>query len=180
MAQFEIIIAGFGGQGVMSMGQLLAYAGMLEGKNVTWLPSYGPEQRGGTANVSVIISDTEIGSPVIAYPSAAIVLNTPSFEKFEPYVKSNGILLVNGSLVNLQSLRKDILVLEVPASKLATEMDNPRIANTIILGAYLAYSKAVTFDSIIKSLEKVLPDRKHHLIEINKRALEKGAEFIRI
>lgn len=175
----EIIISGFGGQGVMSMGQLMTYAGMIEDKHVTWLPSYGPEQRGGTANVSVIISDEPVGSPVISYPSAAIVLNKPSFEKFEPLVSSGGVLIVNTSLVDNQSNRTDIKVIEVPASQIATDMGEPRIANTIILGAYLSYSQAISPRAVIDSLKKVLPERRHHLIEINEKALEKGAEFIK-
>jgi len=176
--QHEIIIAGFGGQGVMSMGQLIAYSGMLEEKGVSWLPSYGPEQRGGTANVSVIISDEEVGSPVISHPTTAIVLNKPSFDKFEPLVAPGGVLIVNTSLIDQKSSRKDITIIEVDASELATEMGEPKIANTIILGAFLAKSQAVSPDSVIESLKKVLPERRHNLIPINKQALEKGAELV--
>jgi len=171
--QHEIIIAGFGGQGVMSMGQLIAYSGMLEEKGVSWLPSYGPEQRGGTANVSVIISDEEVGSPVISHPTTAIVL-----DKFEPLVAPGGVLIVNTSLIDQKSSRKDITIIEVDASELATEMGEPKIANTIILGAFLAKSQAVSPDSVIESLKKVLPERRHNLIPINKQALEKGAELV--
>jgi len=174
----EIIIAGFGGQGVMSMGQLLAYAAMIEEKQVSWLPSYGPEQRGGTANVSVIISDEPVGSPVITHPSAAIVLNKPSFEKFEPLVIPGGVLIVNTSLIDSKSKRTDITIVEVNASELANEMGEPRIANSIILGAFLEVSKAVNQDSVLESLKKVLPERRHNLIPANKEALVKGAELI--
>lgn len=175
----EIIIAGFGGQGVMSMGQLIAYSGMLEDKSVSWLPSYGPEQRGGTANVSVIVSDEPVGSPVISKPSAAIVLNKPSFDKFEPMVKPGGILIVNSSLVESKSKRDDIKVIEVPASQIATDMGEARIANSVILGAFLELTKAVSPDSVIESLKKVLPERRHNLIPLNRDALDKGAELVK-
>lgn len=174
----EIIIAGFGGQGVMSMGQLLTYSGMIENKSVSWLPSYGPEQRGGTANASVVISDEPVGSPVISYPNAAIVLNKPSFEKFEPLVIPGGVLIVNSSLIENKSNRDDITIIEVPASDIANEIGEPRVANSVILGAYLAYSNAVSQESIIESLKKVLPERRHNLIPANKVALEKGAALV--
>jgi len=174
----EIIIAGFGGQGVMSMGQLIAYSGMLEQKHVSWLPSYGPEQRGGTANVNVIVSDEPVGSPVISRPTAAIVLNKPSFDKFEPMVRPGGLLIVNSSLIDSKSTRDDITVIEVDATKLANELGESRVANSIILGAFLEISKAVSPESVIESLKKVLPERRHNLIPVNQAALEKGAELV--
>lgn len=174
----EILIAGFGGQGVMSMGQLIAYAGMIENKQVSWLPSYGPEQRGGTANVSVIVSDESIGSPVISHPTTAIVLNNPSFEKYEPLVVPGGVLISNSSLIDHKSDRKDITVIEVPASDIANQMGDPKVANSVILGAYLEYSKVVSPDSVIESLKKVLSSQKQHLIPLNQAALEKGAEIV--
>lgn len=170
----EIIIAGFGGQGVMSMGQLIAYSGMIENKHVSWLPSYGPEQRGGTANVSVIVSDEPVGSPVISRPTAAIVLNKPSFDKFEPTVRPGGVLIVNSSLIDSKSKRDDITIIEVDATKLANELGEARVANSIILGAFLEISKAVSPDSVIESLKKVLPERRHNLIPINKAADRKS------
>lgn len=173
----EIIISGFGGQGVMSMGQLIAYSGMIEQKGVTWLPSYGPEQRGGTANVSVIVSDEEVASPVIANPTVAIVLNKPSYDKFEPIVVPGGVLIVNSSLIEQKSKRTDIKVIEVPATEIANELGEPRVANTVILGAFLEETKAVSPDSVLESLKKVLSDSKQHLIPVNKLALEKGAEL---
>lgn len=173
----EIIIAGFGGQGVMSMGQLIAYAAMLEEKGVTWLPSYGPEQRGGTANVSVIVSDEEVGSPVIAYPTVAIVLNRPSFDKFEANVAPGGVLIINSSLIDKKSKRTDIKIIEVPATEIANELGEPKVANTVILGAFLEVTKAVSPDSVIESLKKVLSERRQDLIPANKLALEKGAEL---
>lgn len=178
MMLHEIIIAGFGGQGVMSMGQLLAYSGMIEEKNVSWLPSYGPEQRGGTANVSVIISDEPVGSPVISRPTTAIVLNKPSFEKFEPLVAPGGVLIVNSSLVANKSFRDDITIIEVPASDMAAEIGESKITNSIILGAFLEMSKAVSSDSVVESLKKVLPERRHNLIPVNEEALKKGAQLI--
>lgn len=174
---YEIIIAGFGGQGVMSMGQLLAYAGMIENKQVSWLPSYGPEQRGGTANVSVIVSDEPVGSPVISYPTAAIVLNNPSFTKFEPLVSPGGVLIVNSSLVDRKSSRKDIKVIEIPATDFANQLGDAKVANSIILGAFLEMMKVVSPDSVMESLKKVLSNKRQDLITLNKAALEKGAEL---
>ncbi|WP_312475943.1 2-oxoacid:acceptor oxidoreductase family protein [Neobacillus sp.] len=176
----EIIIAGFGGQGVMSMGQLIAYAGMLEGKGVSWLPSYGPEQRGGTANCAVVVSDEPVGSPLVTRPSTAIVLNNPSFDKFEPRVRPGGLLIVNSSLVVRASERKDIKIIDIAATDMANDLGNSRIANMILLGAFLELTKIVTTDSIVESLKKVLSANKHHLIEVNKQALQKGASLVGI
>jgi 2-oxoglutarate ferredoxin oxidoreductase subunit gamma len=174
----EIIIAGFGGQGVMSMGQLLTYAGMLEGKHVSWLPSYGPEQRGGTANCSVVISDDPIGSPVVSRPSVAIVLNNPSFEKFELRIKQGGLLILNSSLVTRETARTDIKVIEIDATHLANELGYSQVANMILLGAFLANLPFISVYSVIKSLNKVLSPEKHHLIDLNMKALEKGASLV--
>lgn len=171
----EIIIAGFGGQGVMSMGQLLAYAGMLEGKHVSWLPSYGPEQRGGTANCAVVVSDEPVGSPVVSRPTTAIILNNPSFEKFEPQVKSGGLLILNSSLITRASARTDIKVIEVNATHLANELGNSKTANMILLGAYLGHSPFLSLNSVIQSLNKVLSPG---LISINIQALEKGTSLV--
>ncbi|WML60811.1 2-oxoacid:acceptor oxidoreductase family protein [Neobacillus sp. PS2-9] len=178
--QEEIIIAGFGGQGVMSMGQLIAYAGMLEGKGVSWLPSYGPEQRGGTANCAVVVSDEPVGSPLVTKPSTAIVLNNPSFDKFEPRVRSGGLLFLNSSLVVRTSERKDIQTIEINATDLANDLGNSRVANMILLGAFLERTKIVSEEAIIESLKKVLSAEKHHLIEINKQALKKGASLVEV
>jgi 2-oxoglutarate ferredoxin oxidoreductase subunit gamma len=174
----EIIISGFGGQGVMSMGQLIAYAGMLEGKGVTWLPSYGPEQRGGTANCAVVISDEPVGSPLVTKPSTAIVLNNPSFDKFEPRVKPGGLLIINSSMVVRLSERKDLKIIEINATDMANDLGNPRVANMILLGAYLELTQIVSTDSIIDSLKKVLGANKKHLIDVNKQALKKGASLV--
>ena len=174
----EIIIAGFGGQGVMSLGQLIAYAGMLDGKGVSWLPSYGPEQRGGTANCAVVVSEDPVGSPLVTSPSTAIVLNNPSFDKFEPHVRSGGLLILNSSLVRKASERKDIKIIEISASDMANDLGNSRVANMILLGAFLEHTKIVSTNSVIESLKKVLSADKHHLIEVNKQALRKGASLV--
>ncbi|CRK83627.1 2-oxoacid:acceptor oxidoreductase family protein [Neobacillus massiliamazoniensis] len=174
----EIIIAGFGGQGVMSMGQLIAYAGMIEGKGVSWLPSYGPEQRGGTANCAVVISDEPVGSPLVTSPTTAIVLNNPSFDKFEPRIRPGGLLIINSSMVVRLSERTDIKIIEINATDLANDLGNSRVANIILLGSFLEYTKIVSIDSIVESLKKVLGADKHHLIDINKLALEKGASLV--
>jgi 2-oxoglutarate ferredoxin oxidoreductase subunit gamma len=176
----EILIAGFGGQGVMSMGQLIAYAGMLEGKDVSWLPSYGPEQRGGTANCAVVVSDGAVGSPLVTNPSTAIVLNNPSFDKFEPRVRQGGLLIINSTLVSRISDRLDIKVIEMNATDMAIDLGNSRVANMILLGAFLELKKVVSVESVIESLKKVLAPEKHHLIELNKMALSKGASLVKI
>lgn len=175
----EIIIAGFGGQGVMSMGQLLAYAGMLENKKVAWIPSYGPEMRGGTANCGVTISDSEISSPLVSEPSVCIVMNKPSLEKFESTIKTGGLLFVNTSLIDIRPTREDISVYEIPANDIANEIGNSKVANMVMLGAVLEVIKAVEPKSIIESLKKVLPPKRHNLIPINNQALEKGAALVK-
>ncbi|NWQ44107.1 2-oxoacid:acceptor oxidoreductase family protein [Bacillus sp. EB106-08-02-XG196] len=175
----EIIVAGFGGQGVMSMGQLIAYAGMLEGKGVSWLPSYGPEQRGGTANCAVVVSDEPVGSPLVTNPSTAIVLNNPSFDKFEPRVRPGGLLIINSSLVTRVSERSDIEIIELTATDIAADLGNARVANMILLGAFIELTKVVSSESIIQSLKKVLSEEKYHLIEVNRQALNKGLSSVK-
>lgn len=175
----ELIIAGFGGQGVMSMGQLLTYAGMIENKHVAWIPSYGPEMRGGTANCSVTIADKEISSPIFSEPSSVIILNQPSLEKFEPALKSGGLLIINSSLVTKKASREDIKIVEIDASVEADKLGNNKVANIVLLGAYIELTKVVTIDSIVESLKKVLPPRRHKLIPLNRQALELGAEIVK-
>ncbi|HHT65664.1 MAG: 2-oxoacid:acceptor oxidoreductase family protein [Caldicoprobacterales bacterium] len=173
----QIIIAGFGGQGVMSMGQLLAYAGMLEGKNVSWLPSYGPEMRGGTANCNVIITDDMVASPIVTQASVVIALNKPSLDKFESAVVPGGMLFVNSSLIDRKSVREDIDVFYIPANEIADQLGNPRIANTVVLGAYLAKAEgSISPSSVIEALKKVLGPGKQDLIPLNEEALKRGAE----
>lgn len=172
-------MAGFGGQGVLSMGSLLAYAGMLEGKQVTWMPAYGAEQRGGTANCSVIVSDKPIGSPVVVEPTELIVMNRPSLDKFISRVKPGGLVFINVSLVTQKVERSDVTIFEIPATGVALSLGSDRVANMVVLGAYIEATKAVAMTSVIESLKKALPVHRHNLIPMNEKALEKGAGFAR-
>ena len=176
--QQEIIISGFGGQGTLFAGQLLAYAAMDSGYHVTWIPSYGPEMRGGKARCTVIVSDEEIGSPLVRRPTAAIVLNIPSMDAFEPAIKPGGTLVVNSSLVPMQSERDDIDVVYAAASDMAIEMGNVRIANVICLGALVKATGVVSLDAIEQALEDHLPARHRKLLGVNKEALRKGAALM--
>jgi len=173
----KMILAGFGGQGIMSMGQIIAYAGMIDNKNVTWLPSYGPEMRGGTANCNVIVSDQDIASPLVNSASTVIVMNKPSLEKFESQVAPGGHLYINSSLIDTKTTRKDIIVHYIPASDLAIKIGNIRVANMIILGAFLANTHLLSTESIHEALTKVLGINKEHLIEINENALMTGEKL---
>ena len=163
----EIIIAGFGGQGVLSMGKILAYSGLMEGKEVTWMPAYGPEQRGGTANVTVIVSDEKISSPILSKYDAAIILNQPSLEKFESKVKPGGILIYDGYGIINPPTRKDIHIYRIDAMDAANEMNNAKAFNMIVLGGLLKIAPIVTLENVIKGLKKTLPERHHHLIPMN-------------
>jgi 2-oxoglutarate ferredoxin oxidoreductase subunit gamma len=173
----DVIIAGFGGQGILFIGKLLAYAVMKEGRNVTWIPSYGPEMRGGTANCTVVVSDEEIGSPVITNPRSLIIMNNPSLEAFEPRLKTGGLLVVNTSLVTLQPKRTDVNIVKVPANEIAIEVGNDKVANMVMLGAYIAKTKIVVKENILEALKKVLGKEKEELFELNKIAFEKGIEI---
>lgn len=178
--QNEIIVAGFGGQGVLLTGQLLAYAGLLEGKQVAWVPSYGPEMRGGTANCSVIISDHGIGSPLVEEPDAALVFNQPSLEKFAKRIRQRGLLLVNSSIVDTGGMkRRDLQVYHVPANEIASRLGNDRVANMVMLGAYLELTGVVSVGSVLAALAKVLPVNKHGLLAVNRKAAEMGAVAVR-
>jgi 2-oxoglutarate ferredoxin oxidoreductase subunit gamma len=173
--QQEIIISGFGGQGTLFAGQLLAFAAMDSGCHVTWIPSYGPEMRGGKARCTVVVSDEEIGSPLVRRPSAAIVLNIPSMESFEPMVKPNGVLVVNSSLIPQKSERTDIHVIYVPASEMATELGSVRLANVICLAALVKATGVVALEAIKQALDDHLPKRHHKLLGLNKEAMDRGA-----
>ena len=175
----EIIIAGFGGQGVLSMGQTLGYSAMVEGKEVSWMPSYGPEMRGGTANCITIVADSPISSPIITNFDTAIVLNQPSMDKFESRVKPGGIIVYESTNILHSSERKDIEIYPVPAVDEANKLNNVKIANMIMLGAYLAKKPIIKFDSIIEALKKVLPERYHNLLPLNRQALEVGQELMK-
>ena len=171
-----IRISGFGGQGVISAGILLAQAGLLENKNVSWFPAYGAEMRGGTANCSVVIASEEVSSPVVSRPDTVIVMNEPSLAKFEPLVKPGGLLIINSSLVNSKPTRTDIKVAYVPCNKIAEEIGTTKIANMVALGAYAGLTGAVSVQTISKALAKVFKRAKPEMIELNIKALLKGAE----
>ena len=177
--QTEIIIAGFGGQGVLFAGQLLTYAGMDAGKNVTWIPSYGPEMRGGTANCTVIIADEEIGSTLVKNPSAAVVMNLPSLDKYEPMVTPGGVLIVNASLVDRQVKRRKLDWLMVPAVEIAESIGNKRLMNMVLLGALLQKLPILPISTIEQTLDIHLPERHRRLLSSNKTALRQGAAFAR-
>lgn len=176
--QHEIIISGFGGQGALFAGQLLAYAGLEEDKHVTWIPSYGPEMRGGTANCTVIVSDDEIGSPLVRQPTAAIVFNPPSFERYEPLVKPGGVLLSNASLIAVTSKRTDIRTYAIRANDIATEMGAAQLANVIIVGALIASTGVVRVETLDQVLDTHVSARHRDKIELNKRALRRGMEIV--
>ena len=174
--QSEVIMAGFGGQGILLIGKMLAYAGMHEGKEVSWLPSYGPEMRGGTCNCTVVVSDKPVGSPVIRSPRAVLAMNLPSLEKFEKDIRPGGLLLINSSLINRSSERGDLTVIEVPANEIATELGNPRGANMVALGAYLGATDAVSVDEVITVIRETFA-AKPAVIDVNIEALQKGYEL---
>lgn len=173
------IFAGFGGQGVLLIGQLLAYAGMYEGKNVSWLPSYGPEMRGGTANCSVVVSDDPIASPVLSMADCVIAMNTPSLDKFEANVLPGGKLFINSSIIDKKATRTDIDVYYVPCNDIADQLGNPKVLNMAMLGAYLEATKVVGVESVLQALLHSLGEKKAHLIPLNRQAIEMGAESIR-
>ncbi|WP_432403664.1 2-oxoacid:acceptor oxidoreductase family protein [Wukongibacter sp. M2B1] len=180
MTNERVICAGFGGQGVMSMGQLLSYAGMIEEKHVSWLPSYGPEMRGGTANCNVTVSDAPIGSPIIANnATAAIVMNLPSLIKFEEELQEGGMILINSSLIDRKPERQDVKSYCIPANEIAGEVGNGKVANMVMLGAYLELTNAVKVESVIEALRKVFGPSKEHLIPLNQEALKRGAEAVK-
>jgi 2-oxoglutarate ferredoxin oxidoreductase subunit gamma len=175
--QTEIIIAGFGGQGVLFGGQLLSYAAMDEGKEVTWIPSYGPEMRGGTANCTVVISDEEIGSPFVHQPAAVIAMNRPSLDKYEPLVRPGGVLVVNTSMVDRKVERTDVQVVEVDANAQAEKLGDQRMANMILLGAMLSKLPVLPVEAIEHALKEHLPARHQRLLAQNYRALREGSGF---
>ena len=174
----EIIIAGFGGQGVLSMGKILAYSGLMENKEVTWMPAYGPEQRGGTANVTVIVSEERISSPILSHYDVAIVLNQPSLDKFESKVKPGGILIYDGFGIINPPTRKDINVYRIDAMDKAAELKNSKVFNMIVLGGLLKVCPIVSTDGLNKALYKTLPERHHGLIPLNMEAVEAVGQII--
>lgn len=176
----EIVIAGFGGQGVLSMGKILAYSGIIEDKEVSWFPAYGPEQRGGTANVTVILSDDPISSPVLNSYDVAIILNQPSLEKFEKMVKPGGSLIFDSYGINNPPTRKDINIYKIEAMDASMKMDNTQVFNMIVMGGLLKISPMVKLENVILSLKKTLPERHHRLLPMNEKAIKKGMEIIEL
>jgi 2-oxoglutarate ferredoxin oxidoreductase subunit gamma len=180
MLDEKVICAGFGGQGVMTLGSLLAYAGMIENLYVSWVPSYGPEMRGGTANCHVMVSENPIGSPIITDDATALlVMNLPSLIKFEKDLVPGGRLIINSSLIDKKPERDDIQAFFIPANDIALEIGNPKIANMVMLGSYIELSNAVKLKSIIDSLKKVFGPSKAHLLPMNEQALKRGGEAIK-
>ena len=175
----EIRFSGFGGQGVLFAGQILAFAGMDAGKEVTWIPSYGPEMRGGTANCTVLIADEEIGSPVVRHPKAVVVMNLPSLDKYEPVLPEGGVLIINASLVNRGTTRSDITALSVPANEIAEKIGNKRLTNMVLLGALLEKLPVLSISALEEALKNHLPERHRKLLPANLEALKLGAAFAR-
>ncbi len=173
----ELLVAGFGGQGVLSMGMTLAYAGMLENKEISWMPSYGPEMRGGTANCIVIVSDHPISSPIVTTFDTVVALNQPSAEKFEKAVRPGGLLLYESTTVIHPPTRSDVQLLPVAASEEAVKLKNSRTMNMIVLGAFLEVTHVVELESVMSALKTVLPERYHHLLPLNEQALRRGREI---
>ncbi|MGQ9497106.1 MAG: 2-oxoacid:acceptor oxidoreductase family protein [Desulfotomaculales bacterium] len=172
---WEILLAGFGGQGILLAGQLIAYAGLRGGKHVAWIPSYGPEMRGGTANCSVTVADEPISCPLVTEPLVLIAMNQPSLEKFEPAVVAGGLVLYNRSLINRTVRRRDIRALDVPANALAEELGNVRVASMVMVGAFIGATGAVSLEAAREALADILPPRRHNLLPVNGEALARGA-----
>jgi len=177
MAQTDMIFAGFGGQGIQAAGKLIAYAGILEDKNVSFLPSYGPEMRGGTSNCHVIVSDEPIGSPILNSATVVMAMNRPSMDKFESYLQPDGILLYDSSLVNREPARKDIRVFAIPATQIASDMGNLAFANIIMLGKLIKETGVVSPENFERGLKKVLPEKKHYMIPDEMKALKIGMDY---
>ncbi|MBR5332695.1 MAG: 2-oxoacid:acceptor oxidoreductase family protein [Muribaculaceae bacterium] len=175
----ELIIAGFGGQGVLSMGKILAYAALMDNLEVTWMPSYGPEQRGGTANVTVILSDSEISSPMLDDYDTAVILNQQSLDKFESKVKPGGTLIYDSYGIHKAPTRTDINIYRIDAMEATFEMENAKAYNMIVLGALLKIKNLLPVESVIKGLKKTLPERHHHLIPMNEDAIKRGMTLVK-
>ncbi len=175
----EIIIAGFGGQGVLSMGKILAYSGIMQDMEVSWMPSYGPEMRGGTANVTVILSEENVSSPILNEYDTAIILNQQSMDKFEERVKPGGLLLYDGNGITRHPERKDINIFRVDAAEESAKMSTTKTFNMIVLGAYLKVKPVVKLENVTAGLKKSLPERHHHLIPVNEDAITRGLEIVK-
>ena len=178
MRENQIVIAGFGGQGLLFSGKVLAYAGMVEGRYLSWLPSYGPEMRGGTANCNVILSDREIGSPIVTRPDILMVMNAPSLDKFEKDVAPGGKIFIDSSLIGRKVEREDVTAYYIPATAMAREMGAPGLANMVLLGALVKATGCVTDDGLDAGLIKVIPARKADMLEVNRKALKAGMDAL--
>ncbi len=173
----EIVFAGFGGQGVLTMGLILSYAGMIENKEICWMPSYGPEMRGGTANCQVTVSDEKVSSPILSSYDTVIALNQPSLDKFEPLLKEGGTLIWESTNIAKGPTRKDITSIPIPAAEESLKLDNPKVLNMIVLGAYQEAKQLLKTETFKEALKKVLPERHHHLLPLNEKAMERGMEL---
>ena len=177
MAGHEIIIAGFGGQGLLFAGKVLAYGGLIENREVSWLPSYGPEMRGGTANCNVILSDTPVGSPIVQHPDILIVMNTPSLDKYESTVAPGGKIFVDSALITRKVSREDVEVFYIPATQMASDMNASGLANMILLGAVLRETACIRDETLPDALHHVIPARKADLFDFNMKAVQAGREY---
>ena len=177
MADHEIVIAGFGGQGLLFAGKVLAHAGLLEGRELSWLPSYGPEMRGGTANCNVILSDSPVGSPIVQHPNVLIVMNTPSLDKYEKEVVPGGKIFLDSSLITRKVERKDVDVYYVPATRMASDMGTPGLANMVLLGTVIRETGCVKPETVDEALRHVIPARKANLFDANKAAVDAGRNY---
>ncbi len=173
----EILLAGFGGQGLLFAGKFIAYKGLVEGKNLSWLPSYGPEMRGGTANCSVILSDDPVGSPIVANPDVLVAMNLPSLDKFEKDVVPGGMIFVDSSLIERKVVRDDVKAFYIPATRLANEIGAPTLANMIITGKLIKETGAVSYDNLDDALHKVVSAKHQNLFDLNKKAIECGYNY---
>lgn len=172
----EVIFSGFGGQGVLTIAKQLAYTGMLDGKEVCWMPTYGPEMRGGTCGCTVSVSSNPVSSPILSKYDTAVVLNQPSLDKYESKVKEGGILIYEATTISNKPKRNDITVVPVPAYEIANELGNPLVMGMVILGAYIQKTKVITIEGVVEGLKKTLPQRRHNLIPLNEAALRRGYE----
>ena len=177
MRENQIIIAGFGGQGLLFSGKVLAYAGLHEGRHLSWLPSYGPEMRGGTANCNVILSDRDVGSPIVTHPDILMVMNTPSLDKYEDEVQSGGSIFIDSSLIARKVRRTDVTAHYIPATQIAVDLGLPTLANMVLLGALVKNTGCIEDESLKASLEQVIPARRANMLELNLKALQAGKDY---
>ena len=176
--EYQIVIAGFGGQGLLFAGKVLAYAALTEQRELSWLPSYGPEMRGGTANCNVIISDNPVGSPIVQNPNVLMVMNTPSLDKYEKSVAPGGKIFVDSTLISRKVEREDVEVFYIPATKMASDMGMPTLANMILLGAIVKATGCITDEGMLAGLNKIIPAKKANLLDANLKCIQAGKDFL--